>query len=130
MSRVNVTETFEYVIRIEKHITRLFGHDDNFEIHICDPGTYEKDTCRKTLINLAIYKNDNGTLKAWYIFGRSAYIKTKSVAGIPLKRTALSSLVLVDYSHPSGHTPLAYKHINDASDIDAFFEEVEKVVLS
>ena len=130
MSKVNVTETFEYVIRIEKHITTLFGHDDNFEIHMCDPGTYDKDSGRKTIINLAIYKNDNGTLKAWYIFGQSSYIKTKSVAGIPLKRTVLSSLRLIDYSHPSGFQILAYKHINDASDIDAFFEDVEKEVLS
>ena len=130
MSKINVTETFEYVIRIEKHLARLFGHDDNFEVHMCDSGTYEKDACRKTIINLAIYKNDNGTLKSWYIFGQSSYIKTKSVAGIPLKRTALSSLRLIDYNHPSGFEILAYKHINDASDIDAFFEEVEKVVLS
>lgn len=128
MSSINVTETFEYVIRIEKHITRLFAHDDNFEVHICDPGTYEKDSGRKPLISFAIYKNDNGILKSWYIYGRSAYIKTKTVAGIPLKRTVLSSLILVDYS--SGLNLLSYRHINDASDIDAFFEEVEKVVLS
>jgi hypothetical protein len=127
---MNVTETFKYVVRIEKHLTNLFGHDDNFEVHICDPGTYEKDSGRKTIINLAIYKNDNGKLKAWYIFGRSAYIKTKTVAGLQLRRTALSSLVLIDYSHPSGYTPLSYRHINDASDIDAFFEDVEKEVLS
>lgn len=127
---MNVSETFTYVIYIEKYLAKLFGHDDNFEVHMCDPGTYEKDSGRKTIINFAIYKNDNGTLKAWYIFGRSAYIKTKTVAGIPLKRTVLSSLILVDYSHPSGFTPLAYKHINDVSDIDTFFEDVEKEVLS
>lgn len=128
MSSINVTETFEYVIRIEKHITKLFGHDDNFEVHICDPGTYEQESGRKTIISFAIYKNDNGVLKSWYIYGRSAYIKTKTVAGIPLKRTVLSSLILADYS--SGFTSLAYRHINDVSDIDAFFEDVEKEVLT
>lgn len=130
MSSINVTETFGYVIRIEKHITRLFGHDDNFEVHICDPGTYEKESGRKTIVNFAIYKNDNGLLKAWYIFGQSAYIKTTTVAGIPIKRTVLSSLRLIDYNHSSGFEILAYKHINDASDIDAFFEDVEKEVLT
>ena len=130
MSSINVTETFEYVVRIEKHITKMFGHNDNFEVHICDPGTYEKDSGRKPIISFAIYKNDNGTLRAWYIFGQSAYIKTKTVAGIPLKRTVLSSLRLIDYSHPSGFASLAYRHIHDATDIDLFFEDVEKVVLS
>ncbi len=127
---MNITETFKYVVFIERHLTNLFGHNDDFEIHICDPGTYDKDSGRKTIINLAIYKNDNGKLKAWYIFGQSSYIKTKSVAGIPLKRTVLSSLRLVDYNHPSGFEILAYKHINDVSDIDAFFEDVKKEVLS
>lgn len=127
---MNITETFKYIVFIERHLTNMFAHDDDFEVHICDPGTYEKDTGRKPIVSFAIYKNDNGTLKSWYIFGQSAYIKTKSVAGIPLKRTVLSSLRLITYDHPSGFTPLAYRHINDASDIDAFFEDVEKEVLS
>lgn len=127
---MNVTETFKYDLYLKKALVNMFGHDDKFEIHQTDQGSYEKDALRKTITQYAIYMNDNGILKAWYIFCQSNYVKTTATHGsLPLKRTQLSSLRLVKFE-PSGMDILAYKHIYYLSDIDDFMHEVEKEVLS
>ena len=127
---MNVTETFTYDLHLKRSLVNMFGHDDRFEIHQTDPGSYEKDAMRKTITQYAIYMNDNGMLKAWYIFCQSNYVKTTATHGsIPLKRTQLSSLRLIKFE-PSGIDILAYKHINGVADINDFMQEVEKVVLS
>ena len=127
---MNVSETFTYDLHLKRSLVNMFGHDDRFELHQTDQGSYEKDALRKTITQYAIYMNDNGMLKAWYIFCQSAYIKTTATHGsIPIKRTCLSSLRLVKFE-PSGMDILVYKHINGVADIDEFMRDVEKEVLT